>query len=192
MRLFVAIVPPAGVLAELAAAIQPLQATAPELRWTASAGWHVTLAFLGEVDDAVIPELTARLERAAQRHPEQRLAIAGSGAFPRLARATVLWAGIRADNRVLASLAASVAAGARRAGAPPPDDGRKYRPHVTLARSSQPANLASLTTALAGFASAEWTAQAVQLVRSHGGGSAKPRYEYLAAWPLATGATRRS
>jgi len=184
MRLFVAIVPPAAVLTELAAAVRPLQAVAPELRWTSSAAWHLTLAFLGEVDEAVLPGLSTRLERAARRHPPQQLAVAGGGAFPATVRARVLWAGIRADNRALASLAASVAAGARRAGAPPPDEGRKYSPHLTLARCREPANVELLTTALAGFSSAAWTAQSVHLVRSHSGGSGPPEYEDLAAWPL--------
>jgi 2'-5' RNA ligase len=183
MRLFVAITPPAGVLAQLGAAVQPLQATVPELRWTTSSAWHLTLAFLGEVDEAVLPELITRLERAARRHAHQQLAIAGGGAFPSPARAKVLWAGIRADKPALASLAASVAAGARRAGAPPPDEGRAYSPHLTLARCRQPANVAALTAALADFSSADWTAESIHLVRSHTG-SGPPRYEDLGAWPL--------
>jgi len=183
MRLFVAIVPPAGVLAELAAAVEPLQAAAPELRWAGRSAWHLTLAFLGEVDDAVLPDLTTRLERAVRRHPPQQLAIAGGGAFPSRGRARVLWAGIRADDRALAALAASVAAAARRAGAPPPDEGRKYSPHLTLARCRQPANVAALTTGLTGFATADWTAQSVHLIRSHIGGGA-PTYEDVGEWPL--------
>ena len=42
-----------------------------------------------------------RLARAAHRHPPQRLAINGGGAFPAPARARVLWAGVRADSRAL-------------------------------------------------------------------------------------------
>jgi 2'-5' RNA ligase len=183
MRLFVAIEPPAAVLAEMAAAVERLHASAPELRWTSQSAWHLTLAFLGEVDEAILPELTTRLERAAHRHPPQRLAIEGGGAFPSATRARVLWAGIRADNRALASLAASVAAGARRAGAPPHDEGRKYSPHLTLARSRQPANVVPLTSALADFATAEWTADSVHLVRSHLGGAA-PWYDDVGEWPL--------
>jgi RNA 2',3'-cyclic 3'-phosphodiesterase len=182
MRLFVAIEPPTGVLAELAAAVEPLQAAAPELRWTSRRAWHLTLAFLGEVAYDYLPDLTTRLERAARRHPPQHLAIAGGGAFPSPARARVVWAGIRADDRALASLAATVAAGARRAGVPPQDEGRKYRPHLTLARCREPANVATLTAALAAFSSADWTAPSIHLVRSHLG--RETRYEDLGEWPL--------
>jgi RNA 2',3'-cyclic 3'-phosphodiesterase len=184
MRLFVAIVPPAGVLAELAAAVQPLQTAAPELRWTPSTSWHLTLAFLGEVDERILAGLSERLERAAHRHPPQHLAIAGGGAFPSAARARVLWAGIRADKKALRSLAASVSAGARRAGAPPPDEARKYSPHLTLARCREPANVAALTVTLAAFSGSEWTAPSVHLVHSYLVGGRASRYEDVAAWPL--------
>jgi RNA 2',3'-cyclic 3'-phosphodiesterase len=185
MRLFVAIVPPAAVLAELAAAVRPLQAEAPDLRWASTSSWHLTLAFLGEVNERILPDLNTRLERAARRHPPQRLAIAGGGAFPAPSRARVVWAGAAADNRALRALAGSVAAGARRSGAPPPDESRKYHPHLTLARCREPANVTTLTAALAGFSTSAWTAQSVHLIRSYLGGGQASRYEVIADWPLA-------
>ncbi len=181
MRLFVAIVPPAPVLAELSDVVAPLRAAWPDLRWTTEHDWHLTLAFLGEVADRVLPELTARLERAAARHPARQLAVSGGGAFPRPHRATVVWAGIQSGVD-LAPLAASVAAAARRAGAPPPDEGRRYRAHLTLARCRSPVDVTELTAALAGLAGGPWTADSIRLIRSNPGG--EPRYEDLGSWPL--------
>jgi RNA 2',3'-cyclic 3'-phosphodiesterase len=187
MRLFVAIEPPASALAELAAAVASLQAAAPELRWTSSGSWHLTLAFLGEVDEAILPDLRTRLARAAHRHPPQRLAFAGGGAFPAPARARVLWAGVRAESRAITMLAASVAAGARRAGAPPPDEGRKYSPHLTLARCREPADVCLLAAALDDFSGMEWTASSIHLMRSYLAGGRPSQYEDLAEWPLEAG-----
>ena len=144
MRLFAALSPPPDVLAELEAAVAPLRPDWPGLRWASRDRWHVTLAFLGQVDPARLDGLAVRLERAAARHQSQRLLIGRSGAFPSPSRARVLIAHVESadgDRARLAALAASVAAGARRAGAPPPDEGRRYRPHLTLARSQQPADL---------------------------------------------------
>lgn len=183
MRLFVAIVPPEEALDELSAAVDPLRSATPELRWAGREAWHLTLAFLGEVNPDVVPELDDRLGRAAGRHDSKVLAIAGAGAFPSAAKARVLWAGLHGDKRALAALADSVAAGARRAGAPPPDEGRKYKPHLTLARCRQPADVSRLTSALADFTGRQWTGNAIHLIRSHLSGSA-PRYEVLAQWPL--------
>jgi 2'-5' RNA ligase len=183
MRLFVAVVPPDAALAELADAVAPLREAAPELRWTGPASWHLTLAFLGEVREEVLPDLQARLERAARRHPPQRLAIAGGGAFPSARRAQVLWAGFSADDKALAALADSVSAGARRAGAPPPGAHKKFRAHLTLARCRAPADVSTLSLRLAGFTGTPWTAASVHLIRSHLS-SGPPQYEDVAAWPL--------
>jgi 2'-5' RNA ligase len=192
MRLFVAVVLPPGVTAELAAALDRVRPQWPGLRWTGPESWHVTLAFLGEVSETVVPELSTRLERAARRHPAQELAISGTGTFPGPSRAQVVWAGLRADLPALGALAASVAAGARRAGAPTPDEGRRFRPHITLARLRAPGDVRPLLTELGGLATPPWTATGIELIRSHlpapGPGrpapGARPVYERLAGWPL--------
>jgi RNA 2',3'-cyclic 3'-phosphodiesterase len=186
MRLFVAVMPPQLVLAELTAAVAPLKEDRPDLRWTSEQAWHLTLAFLGEVDEAVLPDLTARLARAAGRHPVQQVAFRGAGAFPRPARAQVLWVGLSGDEAALGGLAASVAAASRRAGAPPPDEGRRFRPHVTLARCRGPADVRPLVDALAGFAGSAWTAREIRLVRSDLG-QGPPKYTELGSWPLRQG-----
>ena len=184
MRLFVAIAPPPAVLDELDALVQPLRSGRLELRWTSREAWHVTLAFLGHVDEAAAARLMPRLERAARRHHQVRLAFAGAGAFPAAARANVLWSGLAGDQRALARLAESVAAGASRAGAPPPDRGRRFRPHLTLARCRTPADVTDLVATLDGYQGQPWTADRVHLVRSRPGATEHPRYASLASWPL--------
>ena len=141
MRLFVAIVPPPAVLAELAAAVAPLRAGRPGLRWTGPADWHLTLAFLGEVDEAVLAGAEHRLERAARRHPGQR---AGD---PRRRGLPAAGQGHRAVGRRRRGRRSRWPRWPRRSrprragpGAPPPDEGRRYRPHITLARCREPAD----------------------------------------------------
>jgi 2'-5' RNA ligase len=182
MRLFVAITPPDAVLDELEARVAALRPAWPGLRWASRDAWHITLAFLGEVSETTTAALEPRLQRAAHRHPCLTLSVAGAGAFTGPARAKVLWAGIRADQPGLSRLAASVAAGARRAGAPAPDEGRRLRPHLTLARSNTPIDVRALVASLDGFAGTAWTAKEIQLIRSRPQG--QPRYETAGAWPL--------
>jgi RNA 2',3'-cyclic 3'-phosphodiesterase len=187
LRLFVAVVPPLAVLEELEAAVAPLRPGWPALRWTGTSAWHLTLAFLGEVDEDTAAALGPRMERAASRHPALPVSFAGSGAFPGPARARVLWTGVRGDRRALEALARSVAAGARRAGAPPPDEGRRFRPHLTLARCREPADVSVLVAQLSGYAGQPWTAQEIRLIRSSPGEpGAGPRYETVGSWPLRT------
>src|ERR1700733_4997384 len=97
MRLFVAIAPPPDVLDELDARAAPLRTARGDLRWTSREAWHVTLAFLGAVDETALTRLLPRLERAADRHHEIRLAFTGAGAFPNAGRANVLWSGLSGD-----------------------------------------------------------------------------------------------
>jgi RNA 2',3'-cyclic 3'-phosphodiesterase len=182
MRLFVAIALPAAAAGELDSAVAPLRLAWPELRWTGRDAWHLTLAFLGEVDEELTGKLGERLQRAAARHARLSLSLGGAGAFPTAARARVLWTGIRGDRRGLAALAASVAAGARRAGVPPTQEGRRYEPHLTLARCRAPADVQTLVATLGGFAGTPWTASEIYLIRSRL--QDQPRYETLGAWPM--------
>lgn len=182
MRLFVAIALPAEAAAELDRVVAPLRPAWPELRWTGVDAWHLTLAFLGEVDEVVTGKLAPRLERAARRHAPVSLSLGGAGAFPAAARARVLWTGIHGDRRGLGLLAGSVAAGARRAGAPPAGERRGYQPHLTVARCRVPADVSSLVDALTGFAGTLWVASEIYLIHSRL--EARPRYEVLGTWPL--------
>ena len=184
MRLFVAIAPPAAVLDELDALAGPLRVGRDDLRWTNREAWHVTLAFLGQVDESAATRLLRRLENAARRHQVFRLAFSGAGAFPAPDRANVLWSGISGDRGALAHLAESVAAGASRAGAPPPDRGRRFRPHLTLARCRMPADVTELVAALDGYQGPSWPADRIHLVRSRLGATEYPRFTTLGSWPL--------
>jgi 2'-5' RNA ligase len=182
VRLFVAITPSAMARDELEATLAPLRTARSELRWSSPPSWHVTLAFLGEVDEKIAARLAVRLERAAGRHPGLDLQIAGGGAFPTAPRARVLWTGIRGDLPKLEVIASSVQAGARRAGAPPPDEGRRFRPHITVARCREPVSVTGLVDELKGFCGSTWPADRVHLIRSHLG--PKPWYESIGSWPL--------
>ncbi|WP_219415910.1 RNA 2',3'-cyclic phosphodiesterase [Pseudonocardia nigra] len=180
MRLFVALSPPPEAVDELWSAVEAVGTDRPGLRWTRPEQWHLTLAFLGEVDDPARQDLVERLGRAARRHPPLTLALSGAGRFGD----RVLWTRVSGDVEPVRRLAASVRAAARRARLPVDD--RPYRPHLTLARAGGEVDLRSLVDALAGFAGRPWTAGELHLVRSHlgagPGGSA--RHEPLVSWAL--------
>jgi 2'-5' RNA ligase len=190
MRLFVGLAPSAEALDDLDAACAPLRLGRGDLRWTSRELWHITLAFLGEVGEEKLAGLLPRLERAARRHLAFGLNLAGAGAFPSPARANVLWGGLSGDRKALGDLAISVGAGARRAGAPPPGEGRRYRPHVTLARCRMPADVRAIVGELSGYQGPPWTAGEIYLIRSTLGGQV--RYETLGAWPLKAAAAPRT
>ncbi len=182
MRLFVGLALPPAVLDDLDAACAPFRPMREDLRWTSREAWHITLAFLGEVSDLSLTRLLPRLERAVRRHQSFGLSLSGAGAFPGPARANVLWSGLSGDRRELGDLAASVTAAARRAGAAPPDAGRRFRPHLTLARCRMPADVRSIVAGLEGYQGPPWAAEEIYLIRSRPDG--QPRYETLGCWEL--------
>lgn len=185
MRLFVAVTPPEAVLDEVGAAVAPYARWSSDVRWIPKERQHLTLSFLGDVDDDRVERLSPRLDRVAADRSPLELQVAGSGAFPRTSRARVLWLGLSGDRDLLVELATAVSAAARHSDIE--QEKRKFSPHLTLARCREPADLRPLVDALSTFASSSWTAADVHLVRSHLG--PKPWYETVSSWPL-SGASR--
>lgn len=197
MRLFAAVLPPADAVRELAQAVVRLRELpgADGLRWTERAGWHFTLAFMAEVEDGLLPELTERLGRAAYRTEPFSLRIRGGGRFGDRA----LWAGA-ADGALCAGegdagvdglrlLAGRAGAAARRAGVPMEEKHPHYRPHLTLARSrGADTDLRPYADELSGFEGAPWRVAELALVRSvlpaSGVPGEQPRYETVLRCPL--------
>lgn len=180
MRLFASVVPPPDVLAELVAATESLRAELPSPRWADPARMHLTMAFYGEVADAKAERLVGRLARVAGRAAAMELAFAGGGAFPNARRARVLWVGVEGDRAGLRRLADSAAAAGRRLGIGEPP--HPYRPHLTLARLREPADVRAQIGMLADYRGRAWRAGELLLVRSRLG--PEPKYETLASWPL--------
>jgi 2'-5' RNA ligase len=186
MRCFVAIDLPPGVRAALAAEVGRLRARAPraDVRWTAVAAMHLTLAFLGEVAEERVPAIRDTLAGVTSSTPPSALACAGLGTFPGPARPRVVWAGIAEGLRELGLLAAAVARALEPLGFAP--ERRPFRGHVTLGRVRSTRGFAPLARALdaaGGARFGEWTASHVVLYRSH----LRPRgsvYEPLAVLPL--------
>ncbi len=124
MRSFVAIEIPDDIRQGLAG----LAGGVPGARWLPPDQIHLTLRFVGEVNGTQIPDLTAALE-AVHVAPFE-LELAGIGTFGHR-EARVLWAGV-APQPALTTLQQKVENAVQRAGLEP--NGRKFTPHVTLAR----------------------------------------------------------
>ncbi|MER6157390.1 RNA 2',3'-cyclic phosphodiesterase [Streptomyces sp. NPDC001868] len=190
MRLFAAVLPPDEVVDELGLVIGELKGLvgAERLRWTVPAGWHFTLAFYGEVDEDVVPELSRRLERAAGRSGPFPLAVRGGGQF---GHGRALWAGAEGGLGALRLLADRAEAAARKAGVPMGEH-RRYTPHLTVARSREDLDVRPYVAVLNSFAGRTWTVADLALVRSNlptsGVAGEQPRYEVVDRWALTAGA----
>jgi 2'-5' RNA ligase len=165
MRLFVAVVPPIDVVEDLSEFVEPRREHPDEdIRWAADEHWHITLAFLGEVPDWKTDELGERLERAAKRQKPFELQLRGAGAFPGVPDARVLYAGVRDDTESLKHLSMTTKAAANRAGVTV--EGRKFTPHVTLARLRRPLDATRWVRIFDVYDGPSWTAGSLQLIES--------------------------
>ncbi|MFJ4339503.1 RNA 2',3'-cyclic phosphodiesterase [Streptomyces sp. NPDC088915] len=187
MRLFAAVLPPPERLDELGQVVDRLHRLpgAGGMRWTSRPGWHLTLAFMGEVEEALLPELRVRLERAASRTSPFPLRLRGGGHFGRRA----LWAGVAGDLDALRLLAERSDAAARRAGIAG-EEHRRYRAHLTVGRGDG-VDAGPFLEVLDGFEGGRWEVTELALVRSHlpmsGVRGERPRYERVGGWPLGGG-----
>jgi RNA 2',3'-cyclic 3'-phosphodiesterase len=186
-RLFFAVPVPGASRAPLEAALSELARALPQARVTASSGWHLTLAFLGQVRPEFSAEVVSVGEAAVAGVGPAVLRLQGAGAFPNQRRARVLWAGVAGDVEVLARLAGNLADACRAAGLRHED--RAVHPHLTLARFPDPGPVPEpvvdlLTAATAACPS--WEARELCCYRSTLTNRGA-RYQVVRTFPLARG-----
>ena len=161
-RAFVAVMPAEPVLDALEPRVADLAARAPELRWLPRPQWHLTLQFLGAVDDA--DALRAAVAPGVAGHATFDVQLAGGGAFPSVRRGAVLWVGVERGD-ALVRLAEAVQDATHTLGHAPDD--RPFHPHLTLARAARPRALAELVDARGtGPLGPAWTVTEVAVVES--------------------------
>ena len=138
-RLFVALELPSDVKDSLV----PLARGLGDVRWTTSDQQHLTLRFIGEVDDGRANDIADALSLVPGVPFE--LQLKGIGHFPPRGEPRVVWAGV-AKSRELKDLKRRIDRALRQADIDA--DRQKFAPHVTLARLRRPPTQAGLATYL--------------------------------------------
>ena len=128
IRLFVGLPFPETIRERLAGLCSGL----PGARWVKPENLHLSLRFIGEVEEHLAEEIGRDLE--AVRAPAFDVTLSGVGTFGQGRKARVLWVGVE-PSEALAHLQAKVESAVVRAGIEP--EGRRFSPHVTLARFRQ-------------------------------------------------------
>jgi 2'-5' RNA ligase len=142
------------------------QAGSYSVSWVASDNLHLTLQFLGEVDDRAGAAVTSAMATPFAQPPFD-LELAGVGTFPPGGPARVLWFGISAGAAALDQLSTEVDARLRPLGFPREDRG--FRAHLTVARFRTPAppRVRDLTTLTSAGPIGRCQVQHVTLYQSH-------------------------
>jgi len=141
--------------------------------------WHLTLRFLGEVEEVGCDRIVREMDSTGLG-PAFSLRWGALGAFPRPRRANVLWLGAEQGEAEAESLAAAVEEAVEAAGFPPED--RPFRCHLTLSRIRPDQDVTAVLDAVPSLGVA-MAVDRVVLYRSHLGPGG-PRYEEVEAFPL--------
>jgi 2'-5' RNA ligase len=102
---------------------------------------HITLKFLGDTDEAVVPEIENIMKSAVAGIPPFMMQLKGAGAFLNLGRISVVWAGIEGAGN-LGVIARKIDDGLKPLGFQP--EKRAFSPHVTVARVKDGRNIRDL------------------------------------------------
>lgn len=122
---------PAPVRTDLFDALRPVRATGLAVRWVEADALHVTLAFLGQLEDARVSAACSAVRAAATRHEPFHVDVTGVGVFPNWRAPRVFWLAVQPTTPV-ASLHRDVEACLAMAGFAAEE--RAFTPHVTIGR----------------------------------------------------------
>lgn len=148
MRLFVALDVPDETRRALGGVIQKFQSVCRAARWMRAESIHVTLKFIGEVEEAKLPAIKDSLANVKSSGPIE-IAFGNFGFFPTERRPRVFWLGIESGPE-LAALAADISSALEPVGIPREE--RAFRPHLTLARFKTEKGLSKLREIVAPLA----------------------------------------
>lgn len=131
-RTFLAVPLPDDAVSAIGRLRSKLEPEIPGIKWVAPDHYHLTLAFLGDVQNTDLETIGRATEDVTVGFDPLELRVEGLGAFPSSMRLQTLWVGLTGPGIAgLEALREAVAEATTRAGYPP--DGR-FTPHVTLAR----------------------------------------------------------
>jgi 2'-5' RNA ligase len=112
---------------------EALAATGTEVKWVEPENLHLTLLFLGEVDDRDLVSVCRVVAECSGRVAPFVLGVQGAGCFPNPRRPRTLWVGVGAGTQELVLLHDALEAPLLELGCYRREE-RQYTPHLTLGR----------------------------------------------------------
>lgn len=166
MRLFIATAFPDGVLRALNERVTPIKTKVPPSSWVRPETQHLTFAFLGEQDEALIDQLSPLVEKELGGVPKFDASLHGCGFFPNPRHARVGWMGVEPEAPFNA-IAQGVRNAVERCGIHL--DRSEFKAHLTVMRTREgwpPLSIDIFNKALREFRSESFAVDGVTLYSS--------------------------
>ncbi len=116
-----------------------------KITWVSRENIHVTLVFLGDLEEEMIKAAERVLKQSCSGFGEFELSLSGAGIFKNLKDPRVIWAGIENPDR-LTELNNLISNGLKNTGFKIEE--RQFRPHVTIGRIKSIKNTDNLRSAI--------------------------------------------
>ncbi len=149
MRIFIAIELPEEIRSALAALQDDLSRARADVGWTKPDNQHLTLKFLGEVEEQRIGQIAPACQSAIIGATPFTVSIKDTGAFPNLRQPRVLWAGLAEGITELRELHTRLDEQLSALGFE--KEARVFKPHLTLGRVKSAKNTAILISRLTAY-----------------------------------------
>lgn len=186
MRCFISVHLSDEIRSSIQKVIDDLRPQSRAVRWVPAENLHLTLKFLGEVEEGMVDEIRRLLAAVCGKYGSFGITFRGTGVFPNPGRPRVIWIGMDKDGS-LGDLAREVdeamaALGFER-------ERRAFTPHLTIGRVKDGASVQPAMKALHTFRETLFGSimvKEIHLMRS----TLKPSgavYTELAGFPLSSG-----
>jgi RNA 2',3'-cyclic 3'-phosphodiesterase len=185
-RTFIAIELSKAIRDRLVDLQEQLRASDHDVKWVEPENLHVTLLFLGEVDDRELPAVCSAVQEALAGTSAFAMSVHGAGCFPNPRRPRVLWVGIGQGMQEVDAVHDALEAPLLELGCYRREE-RRYTPHITLGRRRSEGPADALGRELArhqSFDAGEVTVDAIHVMASRLT-SAGPNYSVLCRAKLA-------
>lgn len=132
MRLFIAFEMPDEVKKNVVELINELKKVEASIKWVEEKNLHITLKFLGWVEDKDLEKLIEMVSRSVENFKSFKVDFKGMGTFPEGKAPRVVWVGATEGAEVLGKIAESLENNLSQAGFR--SEKRGFTPHLTIGR----------------------------------------------------------
>ena len=145
IRTFISLPASSDIQQQMAAVQSQLKSSQADVKWELPDKFHITLKFLGTVEQSNIELLSLKIASAVRQFSAFEIIYESLGAFPNLQNPRIIWLGTKPHRTVL-ELQSAIECTCADFGFPKED--RAFHPHITLGRVKGTHNLARLTEAI--------------------------------------------
>ncbi len=132
IRSFLAFEIPGEIRPAVSSIYRGLRNTSLDVRWVREENIHLTVIFMGNVDERHLPSIGRVVEKACSKYAPFKIRVKGVGVFSNLRNAKVLWIGVEGDIERLSYFKESIQKKLKPFGIK--EESRRFSPHITVGR----------------------------------------------------------